>query len=338
MKISTYAFGMGIESRNFVGFKNFRYGFNKMEKVDEISGNGNSYDFGARVIDTRISKWFSLDPYQTNYTSLSPYNFVANSPLVQIDKDGKDIYFYDKNGQLLTQIKMGGPDVGFQSTKYAADACHKLQVIDVKKQIPPALASSFDFLYKNFVPSAVGVGGAGSFTPVGGWTGGIESVNFLKGPDVGKSRVYGFLGPSIGMDIGVSPYVFQAAYFGDDKKPTVESWEGTFNSYSVSLSAYGGVSFFWGTKDSEVSLVPGTENSEITWAGISFTPPVAGAAHGGTKYSHTDYKLLPEVFQIVNPDILAEKLYDIKRVDPSVMDNSGNLPATESCTDDCDGN
>ncbi len=31
----------------------YRYGFNGMEKDDEISGSGNSYDFGARTYDPR---------------------------------------------------------------------------------------------------------------------------------------------------------------------------------------------------------------------------------------------------------------------------------------------
>ncbi len=29
----------------------YRYGFNGMEKDDELKGNGNSYDFGARIYD-----------------------------------------------------------------------------------------------------------------------------------------------------------------------------------------------------------------------------------------------------------------------------------------------
>ena len=34
-----------------IGAKSYTYGFNGMEKDDEVKGNGNSLDFGARVYD-----------------------------------------------------------------------------------------------------------------------------------------------------------------------------------------------------------------------------------------------------------------------------------------------
>jgi len=63
----------------------YRYGFNGMEGDDEIKGQGNSYDFGARMYDARIGRWLSLDPLASKYPFLSDYNFVANSPLQFID-------------------------------------------------------------------------------------------------------------------------------------------------------------------------------------------------------------------------------------------------------------
>lgn len=51
-------------------------------------------DFGARIYDSRVGRWLSLDPLQKKYPSLSPYNFAANSPLYFVDVDGKDIFVY----------------------------------------------------------------------------------------------------------------------------------------------------------------------------------------------------------------------------------------------------
>ena len=34
----------------------YRYGFNGMEKSDEVYGEGNAYDFGARIHDPRIGR------------------------------------------------------------------------------------------------------------------------------------------------------------------------------------------------------------------------------------------------------------------------------------------
>ncbi len=48
-----YPFGMVMPNRNGSS-DSYRYGFNGMEKDDEIKGNGNSYDFGARIYDPRV--------------------------------------------------------------------------------------------------------------------------------------------------------------------------------------------------------------------------------------------------------------------------------------------
>jgi RHS repeat-associated protein len=69
----------------------YRYGFNGMEKDDEVKGSGNSYDFGARMYDSRLGRWLAIDPMSSKYPHLSPYSFVANSPLIAKDPDGRDI-------------------------------------------------------------------------------------------------------------------------------------------------------------------------------------------------------------------------------------------------------
>lgn len=69
----------------------YRFGFQGQEKDDEVKGSGNSLDFGARIYDPRLGRWLALDPLQAKYPSLSPYNFVANSPLIFIDPDGREI-------------------------------------------------------------------------------------------------------------------------------------------------------------------------------------------------------------------------------------------------------
>ncbi|MFT3884721.1 MAG: RHS repeat-associated core domain-containing protein [Flavobacteriales bacterium] len=70
----------------------YRWGFNGMEKDDEVHGSvGTSYDFGARLYDPRVGRWLSLDPAARDYPTLSPYVFVANSPIAFVDPDGKKI-------------------------------------------------------------------------------------------------------------------------------------------------------------------------------------------------------------------------------------------------------
>jgi len=71
---------------------NYRYGFNGMESDDEMfNQEGNSYDFGARMYDSRIGRWSSTDALERKYTSYTPYSFVNNMPIIAIDPNGMEI-------------------------------------------------------------------------------------------------------------------------------------------------------------------------------------------------------------------------------------------------------
>jgi RHS repeat-associated protein len=80
-------FGMQMPGRNG-STGDYRYGFNGMESDDEVKGEGNSLDFGARIYDSRVGRWLSTDPAFKNYTDLSPYGYTANNPVLFIEIDG----------------------------------------------------------------------------------------------------------------------------------------------------------------------------------------------------------------------------------------------------------
>jgi RHS repeat-associated protein len=67
----------------------YRYGFNGKENDNTIKGTGNSVDFGARMYDPRIGRWFKLDPKMEKGAFLSPYNYTNDNPVSLIDPDGK---------------------------------------------------------------------------------------------------------------------------------------------------------------------------------------------------------------------------------------------------------
>ncbi|MEQ8908155.1 MAG: RHS repeat-associated core domain-containing protein [Vicingaceae bacterium] len=69
--------------------KSYPYGFNSYERLDEVSGSGNSYDFGARIYSPRIGKFFSTDPREKDFPFWSPYLFAGNNPIRYIDEEGK---------------------------------------------------------------------------------------------------------------------------------------------------------------------------------------------------------------------------------------------------------
>ena len=43
----------------------YRYGFNGMERDDEVSGEGNQYGADYRQYDSRLARWTSVDPGTT---------------------------------------------------------------------------------------------------------------------------------------------------------------------------------------------------------------------------------------------------------------------------------
>ncbi len=60
-----------------------------METDNEVSGNGNSYDFGAMMYNPRLGRFLSLDPKMDQYPFMSPYCFAANNPILYIDENGE---------------------------------------------------------------------------------------------------------------------------------------------------------------------------------------------------------------------------------------------------------
>ena len=77
----------------------YRYGFNGMEKDDELKGEGNSYDFGFRIYDPRIGRFLSIDPKSNTFVEYSPYCYAANNPIYYIDAFGMNPKPYPKSIQ-----------------------------------------------------------------------------------------------------------------------------------------------------------------------------------------------------------------------------------------------
>ena len=85
------SFGMITVGRSWSVGSGFRYGFNGMENDDEVAGNNNALDFGARIYDSRLGKFFSIDPKSSIFCWISPYSFAGNSPIFYLDYEGLSI-------------------------------------------------------------------------------------------------------------------------------------------------------------------------------------------------------------------------------------------------------
>ena len=49
-------------------------------------------------LEPTAMKWYSVDPHASNYPEASPYNFVNNNPILNIDPDGRDWFRYVREG------------------------------------------------------------------------------------------------------------------------------------------------------------------------------------------------------------------------------------------------
>jgi len=79
-----YPFGMMMPDRKWYANSdstNYRFGFNGTERENEISGQGNNLDFGARIYDSRLGRWFSIDPLSYKFLFQSLYVSFDNSPI-----------------------------------------------------------------------------------------------------------------------------------------------------------------------------------------------------------------------------------------------------------------
>jgi RHS repeat-associated protein len=122
----------------------YRYGFNGKEKDDELMGQGNSIAFEERFYDSRIGRFFTIDPIAKNYPFQSPYVFAANSPIVLIDVlgmgPGDPTTYTVKKGDNLTKIskKFGVSTDDLKSMNYSIKSIHKIKIGQVLRVNPEA--------------------------------------------------------------------------------------------------------------------------------------------------------------------------------------------------------
>ena len=82
-----YPFGYPMLGRSFT-MGGYRYFFNGQEGDDEVFGEGALHAFEYRMHDTRIGRFWSVDPLAKDYPMLTPFQFASCSPVLLVDVEG----------------------------------------------------------------------------------------------------------------------------------------------------------------------------------------------------------------------------------------------------------
>ncbi|RWU06138.1 RHS repeat domain-containing protein [Pedobacter chitinilyticus] len=105
-----YAFGYRKSAPNGIGAISLqnKYLYNGKELQEELE----LYDYGARFYDPVIGRWHVMDPLAEKFYSLTPYHYVDNNPLTNIDPDGKDTYYGEDAQDMMRQLQAGSANDG----------------------------------------------------------------------------------------------------------------------------------------------------------------------------------------------------------------------------------
>ena len=81
----------------------YRYFFNGQEDDNEVFGEMASFGYEFRQYDSRLGRWWSVDPKWNEYPGVSPSVFCNGSPIMLMDLKGEEAWEPDGKGGWIAQ-------------------------------------------------------------------------------------------------------------------------------------------------------------------------------------------------------------------------------------------
>ncbi|WP_125910777.1 RHS repeat domain-containing protein [Bacteroides timonensis] len=79
----------------------------------------NWYDYGARMYDPALGRWHTVDPSSEKYYGVGPYAYCDNTPVKNVDLDGRDWYLHRETGELYFNSSMNQEEIEYNNRSYA---------------------------------------------------------------------------------------------------------------------------------------------------------------------------------------------------------------------------
>lgn len=174
----------------------YEYGFNGMRKDNEIKGDNNSYDFGARIYDPRVARFLTEDAFSTQFSYQSPYIFASNTPIFGIDINGDSLYIlaYTPGDEMfeagaLTRQNDIENSPGFDPTRDKVVIIAAPDMGELESQVETAVAT-YSGVYGETVEFGLWSHSGQYDGPVGDtWTSGDHSIFLTQMSDQGWGEI-----------------------------------------------------------------------------------------------------------------------------------------------------